>query len=165
MIQASRRLIQKKKLWPHSQRTSELNSLLCAEGETPDRHILNLPQVEKVANVACDYVQTLFGTTTARKPNHVAYGVATCDRVAAYADVVADRKGRKERHILKCSADTHCRYAMLRLLQNATVLEQDVPSARPVDSAQTIEQRRLSRAIRSDQPDDVSARNVERDVL
>src|SRR5258706_14536654 len=54
---------------------------------------------------------------------------------------------------------------MLRLPKNATVFEQDVPSARPVDSAEKIEQRRLSRAVRPDQPDDVSARNVERDVL
>src|SRR6266403_2093354 len=149
MIQASRRLIQKKKLWPHSQRTSELNSLLCAEGETPDWHILNLPQVEKVANLACDYVQTLFGTTTARKPNHVAYGVATRDRVAAYADVVADRKRRKERHVLKRSADAHCGYPMLRLPQNAAIFDQDVSSTWSVDSAQAIEERRLSRAVRS----------------
>src|SRR5258705_3310317 len=139
MIQASRRLIQEKKLWPHSQRTPELNSLLCAEGETRDWHILNLPQVEKVANLARDYVQTLFVTTTARKPNHVAYGVATRDQVAANADVVADRKRRKECHVLKCSADAHCGYAMLRLPQNASVFDQDVTSTWSVDSAQTIE--------------------------
>src|SRR5260221_13064249 len=104
MLWPSGRLIQENQLRPHSQSTSELNSLLCAEGETPDWHILNLAQVEKVANLACDCVQALFGTTTARKPNHVAYGDATRDRGAAYADVVPDRNGRKERHVLKSSA-------------------------------------------------------------
>src|SRR5258706_3288985 len=85
VIQASRRLVQKEDLWPHGQRSSEFDPLLGTEGETRDRQVLHLPQVENFANLARAFVETFFGWTTARKPDQFPYSGGTGDSLAASA--------------------------------------------------------------------------------
>jgi hypothetical protein len=58
VIQASRRLVQQQDLRLHSQRSSEFDSLLRAEGKTRDGQIFDFPQLEKFGNLKCDFVET-----------------------------------------------------------------------------------------------------------
>src|SRR5881394_1335260 len=87
--------------------------------------------------------------------------VAGRARVAADADVVEHRQIGKQRDVLEGAADADFSDAVRRPRQDAGAFHQDVAGAWLIESGETIEQRRLAGAVRSDQAEDGALVHVE----
>ena len=62
-------------------------------------------------------------------------------------DIVAHRHGSKQGETLKRPADPETRYAMVRQLQQTLAGKVNCAGAGLIEAAQTIQQRRLARAV------------------
>jgi hypothetical protein len=96
---------------------------------------------------------------------HVADNVAPGVRVGADADIVRHRHIRKQRHVLERAADADVADLVRRLGENALTFDQDVAFAGLIEPAETVEERRLARAVRTDQTQDLALAHVEGDAV
>ena len=76
-------------------------------------------------------------------------------------DVVENREISKQGEVLKGAADAEIGDLMGRSSQDRIAVKQDIARGRGVEAAQAVEQGRLARAVRADEPDDQAAVEIE----
>jgi hypothetical protein len=96
-----------------------------------------------------------------RVTDEIALGAA----VSADADVVAHGEAREQRNVLERAADADLCNLLRLILEDAGPLHQDLALARLIEPAQAVEQRRLARAVRSDQAQDLALLHIERHAI
>ena len=80
--------------------------------------------------------------------------------MGADANVVEHRKIGKQRDVLEGAADADFGDPVRRARQDARAFHQDIAGARLIESGETVEQRRLAGAVRSDQAEDCALVHV-----
>ena len=81
--------------------------------------------------------------------------------MGADANVVEHREIGKQRDVLEGAADADLGDPVRRARQDARAFHQDIAGARLIESGETVEQRRLAGAVRSDQAEDCALVHVE----
>ncbi len=95
----------------------------------------------------------------------VADDVASGAAMSADADVVTHGEARKQRDVLKRAADAGFGDLRRLAVQNALALQQDISLARLIEPAQTVEERRFTGAVRTDQAQNSALLHVERHAV
>ena len=89
---------------------------------------------------------------------------AGADAERRHLDVLAHRQAAKAVAVLKRAGQPVPAAPVRRPVRDVAAREQHRPGGRPVEPAEHVHERRLAGAVRADQPDDLAAPELERDL-
>ncbi len=165
VVEAAGRLVEQQDLGFRRQRAAEFDALLGPERKPRDLAIVDAMQIEIGQDLVDLRVERALLAAHPRQLQRVADHVAVGAAMPADADVVAHRQAREQRHVLEGASDADLGDLRGLTAENAHAFHQNVALARLIEPAQTIEQRRLACAVRTDQAKDLTLLHLERHAI
>ena len=165
VVEPAGRLVHEQQRGAACEGARELDALQRAERQSGRRVRGNAVEPEERQQLAAALSNFGFFPAHPRQRERVAGKVTARPRVHADHHVRQHAKRREQREVLERAADAEIGNAVRRQRQQRAIAETDIASLRRVEPAQAVEQRRLSRAVGADEPDDLTFRHVERHTV
>src|SRR6185437_3906240 len=163
MVEPRRRLVEQQQLRFRRQGARQLDALLRPEGQIAHRDMRHPAEIEKRDEAGDALAQRVLLAGDERQAQRVPEKAAARPAMAADQDVLQHRHGAEKAEILEGAADAERGDAMARRLEHRAPLELDHPAIEPIEAAEAVEQRRLARAVGTDETADLSGLDVEGD--
>ena len=129
------------------------------------RALASEPKLLLLDELVCMRLQRPLFAPHPRQAQRVLEEAGVGAAVAAEQDVLPHRHGSEQRQVLKRAADAERGNAVRPRVDDWRAFEQDAAFVERIQPRQAIEQRRLARAIRADQPDDVAGLHRKRHAI
>src|SRR5215469_6150009 len=165
VIDPACRLVKQQQLRPAGKRPRQLDPLARAERQPGGRSQRHIFEIEHMKQRPDHITQRCLLPPHPGQAQRVADKVAAAMGVSAEADIVEHRLRTEQRKILKGAGDTDFGDAMRRTLEQRAAFEQNVAAVGRVKAADAVEQRRLARAVRANQTQDLAFLDLERDAV
>ncbi len=148
VVQSARGLVEQEQARPRDEGACELDQLLRPVGKRGSREVRELAQADDVEHV-----------------ERVALARLPPARVRADEHVLEHGHRPEELDVLEGPRDPLAHDPVRRLAQERLAVELDLAGVGPVEARDDVERRRLPGAVRTDQPRDLAALDVERDTV
>jgi hypothetical protein len=165
VAEAARRLVEHQQLGVREQRSGELDPLERAVGQSGDRPVRVLAEVEPLEQVEGLPAQRALAPVQAGQTQDPGHEAGSAALVRAEQHVLADRHRGEQAEVLERARDTQLGDPMRLAREHVLAVEPDRAGLRRVQPADAVEERRLARAVRPDEPADLTAFDIERRLV
>src|SRR5215468_4688097 len=165
VVEAACRLVEEEELGLAGQGAPQLHALEGAEGQPRRRAIRHVVEVEKRDELARRLACLLLLAAHPGQLERVAREVAARAAVHAYQHVVEHAHGGEEGEVLEGAPDAELGDVMGGCGDDGAPFEEDVALLRSVEASDAVEERRLARAVGTDQSHDLTGAHLEGDGI
>src|SRR6185369_1942678 len=155
-IHAGRGFVEQQQLRPSRESTNNLEPALRTVRQTRAAFVANTREIEYLEQFETVFAMFLFVFAESRSAQHGVDQFLAHMNVTGRHDVIEHRHTRKQANVLERSRDTTRRYLVRTQTIDALPVEMNRPRSRLINSREQVEDRRLARAVWSDESVDLT---------
>ncbi|CCY06109.1 putative uncharacterized protein [Eggerthella sp. CAG:1427] len=164
-VHARRRLVQQQQQWPGGQRPDDLQTALCAVGQTPRLCMSQIRHAEEVQHLQRRGLRLTLRLAVAEAVGHGGQQVLPDAIVHPHLHIVDDAHIVVQPDILEGTGDAHAADLMGGLARRWHPIDEDAAPGGLIDAGEEVKDRGLPGSVGADQSGDLRAADGESEVI